>query len=310
MNGNYRIEIADTKEKYEGLRTLWCEVFNDEPSFVDGMYSFFEAKPEEGIYTSENIRGYLCMDDSGRALSALTCFRCGDLGGVPAYTSYAICTDPGCRGLGLAGNLVEHVRDIVLESGGISVISPAEPSLENFYSAHGYGAFFMAEAEKVKSDDEEGFILDEEDGEYDKVDPALNMKKMSASEYNECRESFLENRAHVFLNEYMINLVYDESLRPDGSSGLLLINDGDAICALGEAGEDEIEISEILVNPALLDFSPEIASEIALRVAAHFGKKAAAYTAPGGVKCQSMIAGKENLAYKEITEAYYGFPIN
>ena len=310
MNGNYRIETADTKEKYEGLRTLWCEVFNDEPSFIDGMYSFFGANPKEGIYTSDNIKGYLCLSDEGFAVSALTCFRCGDLDGTASYTSYAICTDPECRGLGFAGSLVEHVRDIVLESGGVSVISPAEPSLENFYSAHGYEAFFMAESDKVKADDEEAFIFDEEDGEYDKVNPAFKMKKLSASEYNDYRESFLGDRPHIFLNEYMINLVYDESRRPDGSSGLMLINDGDAICALGETGEDEIEISELLVNPALLDFSPEIASEIALRVAAHFGKKAAIYTAPGRDKCQSMIAGRNNLTDENITEAYYGFPIN
>ena len=59
------------------------------------------------------------------------------------------------RGLGLAGRLVEHARDIVLGAGGISLISPAEPSLEKFYGAHGYEPHFYARRKSRSEDDEE-----------------------------------------------------------------------------------------------------------------------------------------------------------
>ena len=310
MNDNYRIEIADTKEKYEGLRTLWCEVFNDETSFIDGMYGFFGANPNAGIYTSEEIKGYVCLDNEHRVASALTCFRSGDFEGLPAYTSYAICTDPGRRSLGLAGSLVEHVRDIVLESGGVSIISPAEPSLENFYGAHGYEVFFSADVCGLSSDEDEEFIFSEEDSEYKKYDPGLSMKELSSSEYNERREDFLENRPHVIISESMMKLIHDESRREDGRGGLVLINKGDAICVLGEEGEGELEITELLINPKLAELSPEIAPEIAVNLAEHFGKKKVKYTAPGSGKCQSMIAARDAIKIDSFSEAYYGFPID
>ena len=304
---NFRIEIADTKDKYEGLRTLWCEVFNDEESFIDGLYAFFGANPREGAYASEAVKGYVCLDENDKVISALTCFRSGDFEGRPAYTSYAICTDPACRGLGLAGALVEHVRDIVLKEGAVSIISPAEPSLEEFYGAHGYRPFFFAKACEAETDDGEAFIFDEEDSEYEKFHPHLVAESLEGDEFNRYREEFLSGRSHLKLSEEMIALIYNESRLPDGSCGLMLINKGDAICAMGEAEDGGQEIAELLVNPKLLQLSPEIEGEIAGRIAEFFGKESIAFHAPGAEVCQSMIAG---LDADKNEEAYYGFPIN
>ena len=316
FNNNFKIELVKTKDKYEGLRTLWCEVFGDEPSFVDAMYANFGADPAVGIYASDDICGYIIREveepesepksesesqsqskpeseskseskskpeseseskevgseaDICKVISALTCFRCGEFKGKPIHTSYAICTDPKYRGLGLAGSLVEKARDDAISKGGISLISPAEPSLEKFYGAHGYAPFFFidrmitgGEAEKshipdgeVGTPDEgftfdkevdeskevfarggdfdesdEDFIFDEEDMEYEKVCPGTRLRTLDAAEYNEYRERFLEDIPHVVLSEQMLKLVQAESTMPDGSSGLLLINDGDAICAM------------------------------------------------------------------------------
>lgn len=334
LENNFRIELADTRGKYEGLRTLWCEVFDDDPDFVDAMFETFGAEPASGAYSSDDICGYVVTVNSKDAdhcaceiASALTCFFCGTYKGIPVYTSYAICTDPRYRGLGLAGRLVEQARDDVRAKGGISLISPAEPSLEKFYGAHGYIPFFFADKKSTYGESDEEFIFNEEDDEYDKVVPKIELRPLDAVAYNEYRERFLEDIAHVSLNEQMMRLVQAESMMPDGGSGLILINDGDAICTLGIAGagseietkskngtqESMIAIEEILVNPSLTAISSEISEEIATRIAGHFGLKSIDYRTPGGTHCQSMIAGlsahdiEENI--KKGAPAYYGFPI-
>ena len=51
MEKEFRLKIADNNDEYEGLRTLWCEVFSDEPAFVDAMYANF----------GEDISGYVSL---------------------------------------------------------------------------------------------------------------------------------------------------------------------------------------------------------------------------------------------------------
>ena len=209
------------------------------------------------------------------------------------------------RGLGLAGELVEYVRDEVLESGAISLISPAEESLEEFYGRHDYEPHFFAEERQVAGDDEDIFEFDEEDKEYEKFEPALEMKSLDAEEYNRKREAFLEERPHVKLSDSFMELIYTESLRPDGSSGLYEINGGDALCAIAEHPEVGVFIAELIINPSLAKISEEIDVEIARSIACKLGIDLIIYRTPGPGKCQSMAAGIENAS-----EAYYGFPID
>ena len=325
MSSTYKIEIADNQKKYTGLRALWCEVFHDEPDFVDGMYETFGAYPAAGTYVSEEIRGYVVLDAAGEVISALTCFLSGNYEGRPVYTSYAICTKPDMRGLGLAGRLVEHVRDIVLGAGGISLISPAEPSLMDFYGAHGYEPHFYAIQSHALLDDEELFEFDEEDDEYEKFEPKFDMKTLDAASYNKYREAFLSVRPHVELSESFLKLIYEEGLQPDGSGGLFSINGGDAICALAEHPSGMPMIAELILNPVLAELSLEIDNEIARNIALRLGTDAVLYRTPGPGACQSMAAGvnaetifDEDDDTEEIEttynyvnyEAYYGFPID
>ena len=301
MEHNYLVKTISNKDEYEGLRTLWCEVFSDEPSFVDAMYANF----------GEDIVGYVATDEEGAVRSALTCFKCGTFEGRDVYTSYAICTAKEVRGLGLAGRLVEAARDDVLSKGGVSLISPAEPSLEKFYGAHGYVPFFYVD-KRVAEDDEEDFIFDAEDDEYEKFEAEMALKSLKWDEYNKYRESFLEGIPHVKLNEHMMRLVQAEAAMPDGESGLLLVNGGDAICAMNAGEDGALEIEELLVNPLLSSISSEIADEMACRIAAHFERTSMRYRVPGGSHCQSMAAGLTDEIKVKIESGepeYYGFPV-
>ena len=188
----YRVETVDSKDKYEGLRDLWCRVFGDEPGFVDFFYESFGG----------DIRGYVIRNDAGKTISALTCFRCGvfrDASGdaeggpandasdgpdgsadsLPVYVSYAICTDPEYRGQGHAAALTEYVRSIVTAPrgnvihgeddglpaaeglGGISLVSPAEESLIGYYDRLGYRETFFVDEHAVHAGEEE--LPEEED---------------------------------------------------------------------------------------------------------------------------------------------------
>lgn len=270
------IERVDTKDKYEGLRDLWCRVFGDEPGFVDFFYRSFV----------EDIEGYVICNDAGKVISALTCFRCGvfrdaagEAGGgaegLPVYVSYAICTDPEYRGHGYAAALTEYVRDVVTAPsgtvlheeddgrpdaeglGGISLVSPAEESLIGYYDRLGYRAAFTAGEHRVfRGNGDTGFEdtyaatgdtriwgldADGNAGFLDEEDgeafePALSVESVSGSMYNKYREEFLPDIPHVEMSPDMM-----EFLRADGDGGLLVINGGDAICRVAYAGESGAE---------------------------------------------------------------------
>ena len=144
--------------------------------------------------------------------------------------------------------------------------------------------------------------------------------------YNKYRGEFLAGVPHVNLNEHMLRLVQAESTLPTGESGLLLVNGGDAICAVNYAGagpdgeaehgsgfkDGAPEIEELLINPRLSSISSEIADEMACRLAAHFGQPSLRYRVPGASHCQSMAAGlTEEMKEEALTgiPAYYGFPV-
>lgn len=325
-----RIHIceSDTPEKYAALRRLWCSVFGDEPEYVDAMFDCF----------GEEIRGYIAVDsrkcpDSGdvQALSALVCYKCGELTisdldmeevcGKPVYVSYAICTDPEYRGRGLAGQLTSYVRDKVNGSGGLSVVSPADDSLQDFYSGLGYRPFFYANEALAYADevlmpgsaDEELFEAPEidelwADDDSAPFEPALDVKELDAVSYNRYREAFLIDEPHIVLSGRMAEFIRRDSFK---GSGLLAINGGDAICAVSYVGGGHLSLSELIVNPMLSEISAEIGIEIAGRLAKHFGMQIVEYREPGTRHCQSMLAGR--LAKTEAgmpRAAYFGFPLD
>lgn len=331
-------EKTDTREKYEGLRSLWCEVFGDEPEFVDHVYRTFGS----------DITGYVIRNDEGRAVSALTCYRCGEMAGpdtvpVPVYVSYAICTDSEYRGKGLAGRLTEDARDEVTAAGGVSLLSPAEESLQGFYRELGYreSCFAVyAEAASDGADPDEEFDAPDPDearlwglgaegmpGFLDGSDEAgsfrtaFSIEAVDPEVYSRYREKFLAEEPHVALSREMLEFIRSESVNGDG---LCVINGGDAVCMIAgsdsdpgpdrEAGASDgrSAVWELIVNPELRAYSEEIAGEIALQLAEYTGADRLEYRTPvyggcvpdQGCVCQSMSAGAgDDLKF------YFGFPV-
>ena len=349
----YVIEKVNNTSLYSGLRDLWSGVFGDEPEFVDSFYETFGADltfgcggcPADPAGSTGLISGYVICDGN-KVVSALTLYKCGDMyvpegegtaqaAGSPVYVSYAICTDPEYRGRGYAAALTEYVREYVTEElRGISIVSPAEPSLESFYSDLGYREGFRINEETCKTenacqedlsdgDSDDGILIwglgDDgvpgliDDEGPDPFDPGISVVSVSPAMYNKYRESFLSDVVHVSLCSEMMEAVRNCSYEGDG---LLVINGGDAIAAVSEvAGEetgtdpDDVQpkllASELLVNPMLRRFSGEIEAEIAGRLAEYYGLDRLTYRTPGESVSQSMYAASD---MTEMT-GYFGFPL-
>ena len=304
----YRIVQASGGAAYEGLRDLWCVVFKDVPQSVDAFYDNFGG----------DIEGWVVEDESGKVCSALTCHYCGQYEGRPVYVSYAICTDEDSRGLGLGGMLTRFIRDEVTAEGGISVLSPAKPSLVEYYSGLGYEPHFMAMERAVMSPDfdlEEFEDCDEFDLDIEGADPTpfradIDLERLSREKYNIYREAFLAERPHISPSDDMLRMMELESM--DGC-GMYSVNRGDAICIIKEADAAKVVLTELILNPVLQDLSMDIDAEIAAMTAKHFGAAETVYISPGAGWCQGLVYGlppkseEPDEAFYE--EPYYGFPI-
>lgn len=319
---DHQIIKVENRTEYEGLRDLWHRVFGDEPGFIDMFYERFGA--DLSFSGSDgDITGYVICDGD-EVVSALTLYRCGSMyipffddeeeegaasqdecfAGLPVYVTYAVCTDPGHRGRGLAGELVSYVREMVTEDlGGLSLVSPAGPELVSFYSALGYERGFFAFEGKAFSDmlvyDEDMF---DDDDDFDPFDPGLSVVSAGASVYNRYREAFLADTPHVSLSSEMMEEVRDCSLDGDG---LCVINGGDAVCVLSQTDDGTVIVSELLVNPMLSDISEEIDTEIAARLAGYLEHEGLLYRTPGMGSCQSMYAAAADGRLR----GYFGFPL-
>jgi len=310
ISNDYAIKTTDDPGVYEGLRELWCVTFGDEPEYVDATYDYFGG----------DIRGYAAVDRDGQVASCLTLYKCGVFEDRPVYVSYAVCTREDSRGLGLAGSLSKAVMEEVISQGGISIVSPAERSLEDFYAGLGYEPYFFVSERAVMSpdldadefDDFDDYDMDFGTDETEPLSPALELKRIDAGSYSRYREAFLSGRPHVELSPAMMRLAEAESM---GGCGLYSINGGDAVCIVEEAGPARVVLTELLVSPVLLEISGDIDSEIASMIAKHFDAAETVYRTPGWGRCQSMAAGltavkdTDEFGYM-YEEAYYGFPVD
>ena len=304
-------EIEYGSPDYQELRALWCEVFDDTPEYVDTFYENF----------GDDIRGYAAVDETGEVCSAVTCHPCGTYRGRPVYVSYAICTRKEKRGQGLAAMLTSFVRDKVAEAGGISILSPAEPSLVSYYAGLGYEPHFFAVKRAAMSpefDLEEFDDFDEFDIDIEGADPTpfraqIDLKRMPAETYNRYREAFLAGQPHIEPSEEMLRLIESESMN---GSGLYSVNRGDAICAVRYADPVKVVLTELILNPVLKELSFDIDSEIASMIARHFGAAETLFITPGQGGCQGLACGLPQESEEQTEEheyyyekPYYGFPI-
>ncbi len=317
MGGNREIRIFEAGNRPAAFDRLWARVFEDEQVLIDGFFLNFPGEISAyGLYEGE------------RLLSGLTQFRMGDLvapgeeggpaGGTllaPALVSYAICTDPAARGRGAGAAITAFAAERAQAAGAVSVLSPAEESLVDFYRPIGYQPFFQVRTGMVMAGREAPAGAPAA-GES----PEVHFEKIPAADYQAVREDLLRDRPHIRLSPRALELV---RLFSAGEDSLYLVNEGEACAVLGEEEEGRPLLQEVLVRPG----SPLTAMKIARAAIDRFGLQACFWRAPvrserkeGGrapekvrTQTQGMILGPADLeaALAEAAKGpYFGFPFD
>ena len=269
------------KFEYNELRNLWYQAFGDGADYIDQLYGILKAE------------GFILVDEN-QIKSCLTIFDVGTFDDKIVTECYAICTEINERGKGYASKLTEDVRDELLDLGRLPLICPASESLISFYEGLQFDKFFYVNetAEKVCDD------------------VILSIKKINPHKYNEYREVFLSGIPHIKLYDNFLEFIRFDSHKSDG---LLLINDGDAVCVLESVDDNTVVLSELIINPKLESLSSEIKYQIANGIASTLNAKNYVFKNPvnssSDFLTQGMIAGKVNIKWDSNVVPYFGFPI-
>ena len=344
MKNKYTIRPREASD-FSDFVELRSKVFGDDAEFIeffdacfrDDYLDFLIIEDQDG---NEVLQASLTQFDMGRLVVPEG--KVSDIAGKSIEMSYAICTDPAARGKGYGSHITVYAREIAESSRKLSMLSPAEPSLINFYEPLEYKKFMYAEQGSV-------LVSEHVDFEFSK----FQIKALTPQEYNNYREAILANRVHIKLSEgalrFAAGLVTPatagslptldagsadlagslttldagsadsagsapdceaESGAPDGS-GLLLISDGAeplaiAACEAAEAGS--------LAAAELLTFSEdgghkELGIAIAKALATRCGAKRCDYMMPSRSGSETSAAlGMISASYEELSEVYSAAP--
>jgi len=330
MKNNYIIRPREASD-FSDFVELRSKVFGDDAEFIeffdacfrDDYLDFLIVENQDG---SEVLQASLTQFDMGKLVVPEG--KVSDIAGKSIEMSYAICTDTAARGKGYGSHITVYAREIAESSRKLSMLSPAEPSLINFYEPLEYKKFMYAEQGSV-------LVSEHVDFEFSK----LQIKALTPQEYNNYREAILANRVHIKLSEGALRFVAGlvtpatagslptldagsadlagsapgweaESGAPD-CSGFLLISDGAeplaiAACEAAEAGS--------LAAAELLTFSEdgghkELGIAIAKALAARCGAQRCDYMMPSRAGSETSAAlGMISASYDELAEIYSAAP--
>ncbi|WP_456080721.1 hypothetical protein [Mogibacterium diversum] len=330
MKNNYIIRPREASD-LEDFVSLRRRVFGDDEEFIeffgncfrDDYLDFLIVEDQDG---SEVLQASLTQFDMGKLVVPEG--KVSDIAGKSIEMSYAICTDPAARGKGYGSHITVYAREIAESSRKLSMLSPAEPSLINFYEPIEYKKFMYAEQGSVMASEHVDFEFSH-----------LQTKVLTPQEYNNYRETILATRVHIKLSEgalrFAAGLVapytsgslptldaesadlagsaptLDAGSEAPDCSGFLLISDGAetlaiAACEAAEAGS--------LAAAELLTFSEdgghkELGIAIAKALAARCGAQRCDYMMPSRAGSETSAAlGMISASYEELAEIYSAAP--
>lgn len=164
-------------EDIPAQRALWKLAFGDSDSYIDNFYEAY-YRPERVVVLEEEgaVRSMTAWFDTTFAVPGRGTYRAAYL--------YAVATHPDCRGRGLAGALLAGADDY-FRSLGIPAVTtvPAEPSLHDFFGAHGFReCFTYSPAAPVPAE---------------KLIWPFSLEPVDARRYGELREAILRDIPHI-----------------------------------------------------------------------------------------------------------------
>ena len=175
MENHYIIRPREASD-FDDFISLRRKVFGDDEEFIeffdncfrDDYLDFLIIEDQDG---GEMLQAALTQFDMGRLVVPPD--KVSEIAGKSIEMSYAICTDPAARGKGYGSHITVYAREIAESSRKLSMLSPAEPSLINFYEPLEYKKFMYAEQGSV-------LVSEHVDFEFSK----LQIKALTPQEYN------------------------------------------------------------------------------------------------------------------------------
>lgn len=209
-----------TSSESDDFYHIWNACFGDSQGIIDEFLDAFRG----------NIRKFTLTGQGNQVCAALTQFHMGtlselstashaaDISAVPVQISYAIGTDPLQRGHGYGSAITQYAAEQAEKNHALSVLSPADQGLVNFYLPLNYIPFFYKEE-----------LTAEAASKSDRNIDNLIIRPVSPAEYHILREEFLQNRPHIFLSDQA--LAYE------------------ALCAGAEMPDDSSASADLSTDP-------------------------------------------------------------
>ena len=200
-----------TSSESDAFYHIWESCFGDPQEIIDEFLDAFKGNIRELTLTGQNdqVCAALTQFHMGTLSEPRNKFNDTDAAGIPVQISYAIGTDPLQRGHGYGSAITQYAAEQAEKNHALSVLSPADQDLVNFYLPLNYIPFFYKEE-----------LTAEAASKSDRNIDHLIIRPVSPAEYHILREEFLQNRPHIRLSDQA--LAY-ESLcagveMPEGSS--------------------------------------------------------------------------------------------
>ena len=211
-------------EDIPAQRELWKLAFGDSDQYIDNFYNTY-YRPERVVVLEE--------DGAVKSMTAWfdTVFAVPGQGEYRAAYLYAVATHPDCRGRGLAGKLLAGA-DGYFRSLGIPAVTtvPAEPSLHDFFGAHGFRECFRILGGSLRR-------------EEIPLPPSNVLRPAPPEEYGRVREELLKDIPHIAYPAGA--LAYQAGCCALGDGGLF-VGEGPVCLCAERAEEDFVIVKELL----------------------------------------------------------------
>ena len=218
------------------LRELWALAFGDDGAYVDNFFQTY-YQPERMLVLEEDgvIQSMTAWFDTTFVVPGEGSFRAAYL--------YAVATHPECRGRGMSGRLLawadDHFRSLGIPA---ETTVPAEPSLHNFFRAHGFRECFTHTQ------------LHTQPGSGPEGEPPFALDKLTPFHYQSLRENLLAGTPHIDLGEEAVAYQAGASaLAPGGGLYAADTGAGVALLCVEGMGNGSLLAKEILGQPEAVE---------------------------------------------------------
>lgn len=178
---------------------IWNSCFGDSfDTIIEFLKSFQKSVLAYTLTDQEDVRAALTTFFMGNLKLPKTEVQVSRKPGqypqedLPVNISYAIGTDPDHRGSGYGSAITAFAAEKQTEAGFLSVLSPADQGLVNFYKPLGYVPYFYKEELTADA------VPLPENSDSDAVPEVL---PLPAKDYFSLREGFLADRPHIALSK-------------------------------------------------------------------------------------------------------------